>query len=296
MLIPFFSIVIITYNRPEFAIKAIESVLSQSFKNFELLVVNDGSNLDYLIVEDYIRLHTSITYIYKTNEGRSKARNTGIEIAKGQYICFLDDDDIYLPNNLDLLYNEILRNNLPVGLFFTLHQLVTEKGEIIPFPLHDPSKHKYGNLMNYLNCNSSTVCIHHEILMSHKFPEHISYWEDWDLWLAILKEFPQYPVLYYGVQINLHEQQTIKLAKYAVINKYFGIKWLYQRHMDVIPKKAYLRMKSENYFDLIFIYCRDGNFKRAKLFLWHLLVLDITLLTKRIFWSSMIRSFNVKLF
>lgn len=292
---PFFSVVIITYNRPSFVLNAIDSVLNQTYKDFEIIVVNDGSSLNYIEVENFIKSHPSITYIHKINEGRSKARNTGIEFAKGQYICFLDDDDVFLPSNLDYLYSEILATNYPVGLFFTLHQVQKEDGEIELVSLHDPKKHKYGELMKFLNCNSSTVCIHFEILKTFKFPENISYWEDWDLWLSILKVFPQYPVSYYGVQISLHSNQTTKLSKNAVIDKYFGIKRLHQRHMDVIPKKTYIKMKSENFFDLIYIYCRDGNFKRARFFIWLCLFLDFKLLEKRIFWSSLIRSFNIRL-
>jgi glycosyltransferase involved in cell wall biosynthesis len=95
------SVIIPTYNRGELLIKAIGSVLDQTYKDFEIIVVDDGS-----IDDTKMRLAPSIStkhvqYYSQSNGGPSKARNLGIEKAKGEYIAFLDSDDLWLPQKLE---------------------------------------------------------------------------------------------------------------------------------------------------------------------------------------------------
>lgn len=135
---PFFSIIIATFNRPRKIIRAIESVLTQSFTDFELIIVNDGSTNDYSEVEDYINNFPSkIRYYYKINEERSVARNYGINKAKGEFICFLDDDDYYLDHHLQTLYYEIEKQRFRKGFYHTYcyridRNHVKIKAQIIP--------------------------------------------------------------------------------------------------------------------------------------------------------------------
>ncbi|HNP17453.1 MAG TPA: glycosyltransferase family A protein [Fulvivirga sp.] len=98
---PIFSIILPTFNRENFIKRAIDSVLAQVFTDFELIIIDDGStdNTDKVVCEyDDPR----VKYFYKQNEERNIARNFGITIAKGQYICFLDSDDYLLPNHLEV--------------------------------------------------------------------------------------------------------------------------------------------------------------------------------------------------
>ena len=88
---PLITTIIPAYNVEEYVINAIQSVLDQSYKNVELIIVNDGStdNTEQIIKENY----PSINLITQKNKGLSGARNTGIENSKGEYIAFLDADD-----------------------------------------------------------------------------------------------------------------------------------------------------------------------------------------------------------
>ena len=85
---PFFSVIIPTYNRPETLDRAISSVLKQSFSDFELIIVNNGSERLHIAVKD-----DRIKILTEKKTGASYARNTGIQNANGQFICFLDDDE-----------------------------------------------------------------------------------------------------------------------------------------------------------------------------------------------------------
>lgn len=106
---PLVSVVIPFYDHIDWLIEAVESVLSQSYSNIEIVVVNDGSKED---VHDFLNKYENrIKYIYKENGGPASARNIGVEIAKGEYIAFLDSDDLWLPNKLELQIQEMERFN-----------------------------------------------------------------------------------------------------------------------------------------------------------------------------------------
>ena len=114
---PFFSVIIPSYNRASFIGIAIDSVIRQSFQDWELIIVDDGSTDDTKKV--ILSYHDKrITYIYQEKKERCAARNLGILNSKGAYICFLDSDDYYLRNHLESFYNEISARNFPVAFFY----------------------------------------------------------------------------------------------------------------------------------------------------------------------------------
>jgi len=98
---PGVSVIIPTYNRAGLVIRAIESVLSQTYNDYEIIVVDDGStdNTRELLRQRY---GNRIQYIYQTNAGVSAARNTGINASRCELVAFLDSDDIWLPKKLEL--------------------------------------------------------------------------------------------------------------------------------------------------------------------------------------------------
>ena len=100
MLMPRVSVIITTYNRAHLVSQAIQSVLDQTFRDFELIIVDDGSSDD---TEAVVRGFNDprIRYIYQENKGISGARNTGIRNARGRYIAFLDSDDLWLPTKIE---------------------------------------------------------------------------------------------------------------------------------------------------------------------------------------------------
>ena len=105
-----FSIIIPCYNVEKYISKTIESALNQTFDNFELILINDGSkDKTKEIIEFYEKQDKRIKVINKVNEGVSKTRNLGIELAKGEYLYFLDGDDC-IENNLLEDANLILKN------------------------------------------------------------------------------------------------------------------------------------------------------------------------------------------
>ncbi|HIP12072.1 MAG TPA: glycosyltransferase family 2 protein [Arcobacter sp.] len=108
------SIIIPIYNGEKYIRNAITSVLNQSYRNIEIIVINDGST-DELDSSDVLSIDTNIRFYSKENEGLGMTRNLGIALAKGDYIFFLDADDILPRNAIELLRTSIRNNDFIIG-------------------------------------------------------------------------------------------------------------------------------------------------------------------------------------
>ena len=126
---PKISVIIPTYNGGKFIKKAIESVLDQTLDDFEIIVVDDGStdNTPY-ILQEYIRTN-NIVYISQKNVGVAVARNNGINMSKGTYIAFLDDDDFWIDKDKLKKQIEFLENHPDYVMVGTAGIVVDEKGK-----------------------------------------------------------------------------------------------------------------------------------------------------------------------
>jgi glycosyltransferase involved in cell wall biosynthesis len=125
---PFFSIITPAFNRAVLLPKAIESVLGQTFKSFEYIIIDDASTDN---TKEVVESFKDDRIIYSKNEKnleRGASRNKGIELSKGKYICFLDSDDEYCSNHLQILYDHIIKEQLP-AMFFANSYLVMDGGE-----------------------------------------------------------------------------------------------------------------------------------------------------------------------
>ena len=111
---PVFSVIIPIYDRTWELEKAIESILNQTFGNFELILVCDGSPADTLAVVDKYAGHPKVRiHKYPDNSGNAcRGRNTGIEMARGRYVAFMDSDDISVPERLDITLYHLLRTGV----------------------------------------------------------------------------------------------------------------------------------------------------------------------------------------
>lgn len=119
----FFSIIVPGYNAEKYIKRAVESVLGQSFQDYELILVDDGStDATYNILEKYANSDKRVKTFHIENGGVSHARNTGIDAAKGEYLLFLDADDMYKENALEVLHNVCLQKE-PDFLTFGYEQL-----------------------------------------------------------------------------------------------------------------------------------------------------------------------------
>ena len=183
---PFFSIVVPTYNRAGFISKALDSVLIQTFNDFELIIIDDGSTDNTKeVIEKYN--DSRIKYFFQNNKERSAARNEGIRISKGKYITFLDSDDYYLPQRLENIHNEIISKNSPEAFFYT--GISFEKdGVILEREEINNNFKSYKDFIVWGVIGTPQACLHRAIFDKHKFNENFNISEDMELWLRIVHD------------------------------------------------------------------------------------------------------------
>jgi len=208
------SVILTTYNGATrgFLKIAIESVLKQTFQNYELLIVDDGSE-DHTreLCEGYLN-EPKVRYIYQENGGLARARNTGIESSHCVFICFLDDDDVWKPDKLQRQFEFIekrLNGAGKWGLIFTWLELIDEQGKVISYRGHHQEGWLYRSLLlgNTVDAPSS-VLIRREVFDAvGLFDESFENCQDWDMWLRISKEYMIFPVKEYLVQHREHRNR-----------------------------------------------------------------------------------------
>lgn len=187
----FVSVVIPTYQRAHLVGQAIESVLAQSYRDYEIIVVNDGSTDD--TATRLSEFADRIRVIHQANRGVSAARNAGIQVAKGDLLAFLDDDDLWLPGKLASQVALFARNSA-VGLVYGDMKLFDEAGERqgsyvdrCPPPLMQNA----AVLFCYNFIPNSTVMVRRACLdQVGLFDESLPPCEDYDLWLRIIEHWP----------------------------------------------------------------------------------------------------------
>jgi len=188
---PFFSIIIPTYNRALLIGKTIDSVLQQQYTNYEIIVVDDGSNDN---TEELLKKYSAANFIYikKENEERAAARNYGTKIARGKYINWFDSDDIMFPNHLTEARNMIEKYN-EVEIFALGFQVQNSGGTIVQRSTYSlPTVNKIMYQGNHLACNP--VFVRRDIALQNLFNEDraLTVSEDFELWLRMASQFPIY--------------------------------------------------------------------------------------------------------
>ncbi len=207
---PFFSIIIPTYNRAHFLPKAIESVINQTFTDWELVIVDDGSTDNTCQVVESFLSDCRIRYLYQHNQERCVARNNGINAAIANWICFLDSDDYYIENRLSLIKNSI--NDNKIALYFTGYCIKNEN-EFTVSEIHFDESNTYEYLLTNM-VHSQQCCIHKSILRDNQFDPRFIVAEDLELWLRITNN---YPIVYLPGQETVivveHENRTVGIGK-----------------------------------------------------------------------------------
>ena len=122
------SVIMLTYNREELVSRAIESILKQTFTNFEFIIVNNGSTDNSgAIADEYAKRDNRIKVIHRERGNIGSGRNAGLNVAKGEYIAFVDDDDWCEPDFLEFLYNLAADNNAEVSICGATDKVFDEK-------------------------------------------------------------------------------------------------------------------------------------------------------------------------
>lgn len=111
------SVVVPVYNVEKYLSRCVDSILAQTFTDFELILIDDGSkDCSGEICDNYAKQHRNIRVIHQDNKGQAAARNLGVEIAKGEWIAFVDSDDLIHPQYLEILYRAVCDTNTKLSV------------------------------------------------------------------------------------------------------------------------------------------------------------------------------------
>ena len=211
------SVIMPAYNCEKYVVEAINSVLAQTYKNWELLVLDDGSKDNTLqIIEEFSQKDSRIKALPNgKNMGVSATRNRGIELASGDWIAFLDSDDMWEPLKLEKQFEVV--ENKSAEFLFTGSSYISEVGEPFKGIFEVPEKITYKRLRNQNVISCSSVLVKKKYFENIKMEKDEMH-EDYAVWLRILKlGVTAYgvnePLLIYRISRNSKSGNKMKTVK-----------------------------------------------------------------------------------
>ncbi len=223
---PKISVIIPTYNRAELITKTLDSVFRQTVPPHEIIVVDNCSTDDTFSVLKPLIDAGKIRWIsHDKNYERAKSRNTGMEAATGDYVTFLDSDDLLYPQCLGEV-TQAIQENPDYKFFHCLYELVSPEGKLLHSYQYPSVKDGKKAIMwaNYLSCIG--VFLHRDIYRKYRFsldPELIGS-EDWEIWIRISAKHKIFRIPQVLTAIVQHGNRTVSLANAdKALNRRFKI-------------------------------------------------------------------------
>lgn len=227
------SVIVPCYNQGRYLSKAIESILTQTYKQYEIVVVDDGSTDNtQLIAESY----SVVKYVYQSNQGLSAARNKGIDCSTGKYLVFLDSDDWLLPDALQINLRYLLQNP---GLAFVsgAHTVYYEDGTPMSEVRREVSKDNYLRFLetNYIGM-IATVLFQRWAFDTIRYDIALGTCEDYDLYLKMAR---LYPVMQHTGMIAIYRMHNKNVSGNPIV--------MLKNALSVLERqRSLLRNKEEN--------------------------------------------------
>jgi len=222
---PLISVIIPVYNRPLFLRRAVDSVFAQTYKNFELIIIDDGStDATINVIQKYSS--SKIKTIRQKHQGVSSARNKGIQISQGDFIGFLDSDDIWHPNKLEKQISFF--KNHPASQICQTDEIWVRKGKRV----NPKVKHKkqtglfFKEALNLCLVTTSSILCRKELFENvEPFDKALPACEDYDLYLRILAQDIEIPLIAEALLTRYGGHKDQLSAKYWGMDR-FRIKTL----------------------------------------------------------------------
>jgi teichuronic acid biosynthesis glycosyltransferase TuaG len=180
------SIIIPYYKKKKFFLETLKSAINQSYKNFEIIIVyDDPSRTDLEYVKRIIKFNKKITLLINDkNLGAGYSRNKGIKYSKGDYIAFLDSDDLWSSEKLSMQISFMRKNN--VNFSHTSYKIIDEKNNLLGIQIVKKNIY-YSELLRSCDIGLSSVVVKKNIINENNFP-NLKTKEDYVLWLKLVKK------------------------------------------------------------------------------------------------------------
>jgi glycosyltransferase involved in cell wall biosynthesis len=230
---PFFSIVIPVHNRVSCLIEAIRSVLIQKVENYEILVIDDGSTDDIASAVASFK-HSSLNYYrLPDNQGVTSARNFGIVKANGKYICFLDSDDVFMPNKLSVLYELHIKHEAeqPVFMYGGWEWMNFETNRVRAVRQPDKS----GLIEGWPRWCYNIVpdMVERNFIQTHLFNKDLKSYELFELLIQLFKDGR---TVFTTEIISRYRDHTGERVSSNIKNSLHTIDYLFQNHLEFIEQ------------------------------------------------------------
>ena len=269
---PLVSVIIPVYNGEDYINDSIKSALGQTYKNIEVIVIDDGStDKTKKICESF---KNKIKYIFKENGGVSTALNLGIKKSKGEYISWLSHDDLYKPNKIELEIKELSKFMDKNTIVFSNFDLINSEGIVFSKTNHTffyKKEELTSGIMPVIMgaVNGCTTLINKECFNEcGLFDEKLKTVQDYDMWLRLFSKYPSTFIDKHLVQYRVHEKQGTNAYKdrFDVEDNF----WL-----KVIEKitPEYMKSINESIYEVIMIlYYKmyTANYKKSAKLCWEL--------------------------
>ncbi len=265
------SVIIPTYNAERYIAETLESVIAQTYTDWECIVVDDGSkDTSAAIVQQYAEREARIHYVYQCNAGPSVARNHGLQLAKGDYIQFLDADDTLYPERFATMLDAyatvnaktVLYSQFAIGENDDMQHPLPVVVRQLPVPLDHAGM--YGYFIAHALFIPACVLFPRDVLTGVEWDTTLSYSEDWDLYLQITKKHnvtfecvPQVLVCYRNTPDSLSKAIfKVYQASALILRRYYKLEYdaqfcyLYAnlRYRNIIQNRKYKH--KEQYYPL----------------------------------------------
>ena len=219
------SVIMPFYKKREFFEESLLSVINQTYRNIELIIIYDDYKADDLtFIKDKIKFHARSKVINnKQNYGVAKARNIGIENSGGEFIAFIDSDDLWDKNKLEIQYNHMKKNNSRIS--HTNYKIIDKNNNLLGINIAKDNLN-YQELINSCDIGLSTVMIQKDVFKISMF-KNIKTKEDYALWLELARNGEKFSALnlnlssYRKTSNSLSSSFKNKLVNgFIVYNKY----------------------------------------------------------------------------
>lgn len=261
---PKVSVVIPTCNRPYLIKRTLDSVLKQSFQDFEIIVVDDGIKES---AEEAVKSYNDarIKYIkHEVNKGGGAARNTGIKNAIGEYIAFLDDDDEWALEKLEKQVKAFETCENKVAVVFCGVRILYDEGKIekIVLPNESGIVNPFNRILHKCYIWTSAMMAKRSCLEEEKFDVAFTKNQEWDLQLRLAKKYNFYAINDHLVTLNVQGEGEHMGGLKNIDNIIRGFERLVEKHKtdyEKQPKSLALR-----YFQIARLYLKADNFLKVK--------------------------------
>ena len=255
---PLVSVIMASYNHEAFVLEALESVLNQEIEEMEIIVVDDGSSNNYM--EEIRDIDKRIVYICQEQKGPSSARNTGMRVANGEFIAFLDSDDLWHKNKIEKIISA--SKLAPEANFFChneIHRLADKQETILDYSVGYRNDLPLASQLFKRNLfsTSAVVCQKDRAIEVGGFDEALSSAQDYEFWFRMT---PGLKVNFVREVLGVYVERPGNISSGKIWRRYSNLLKVLFRHRKLVTRKIFIGSVLRNSAAYIYYWIMSGKY------------------------------------